>query len=164
MQAIKDIALRMLNVYVSPYVENLNAQDLQLSVLSGMFIDKAPVACSGAGTTWHRWKTDKTGKAEFNGLRLKKSVLERFGLPVEIVAGRCHDWRSASQLPTDAQATLASSRSPSLGRPSRISRPRLRSMTSTCLPERDRRARSTQRRMSGLSRPRSKRSYEAPKP
>lgn len=37
MQVIKDVALRMLNVYVSPYVENLNAQDLQLSVLSGAY-------------------------------------------------------------------------------------------------------------------------------
>jgi len=37
MQVIKDVALRMLNVYVSPYVENLNAQDLRLSVLSGEF-------------------------------------------------------------------------------------------------------------------------------
>ncbi|CAK9783702.1 putative late endosome to vacuole transport-related protein [Cutaneotrichosporon oleaginosum] len=61
MQVVKDIALRMLNAYVSPYVENLNPNDLQLSVLAG--------------------------KAEFHDLRLKKSVLERFGLPVEIVAG-----------------------------------------------------------------------------
>ncbi|KAL1410608.1 Vacuolar protein sorting-associated protein 13 [Vanrija albida] len=61
MQVIKDMALRMLNVYVSPYVDNLNPDDLQLSILAG--------------------------KAEFHGLRLKKSVLERFGLPVEIVAG-----------------------------------------------------------------------------
>lgn len=35
MQVVKDIALRMLNAYVSPYVDNLNANDLQLSVLSG---------------------------------------------------------------------------------------------------------------------------------
>ncbi|BEI82300.1 hypothetical protein CcaverHIS002_0301680 [Cutaneotrichosporon cavernicola] len=61
MQVVKDIAIRMLNAYVSPYVENLNTNDLQLSVLAG--------------------------KAEFQDLRLKKSVLERFGLPVEIVAG-----------------------------------------------------------------------------
>ncbi|GMK58122.1 hypothetical protein CspeluHIS016_0501540 [Cutaneotrichosporon spelunceum] len=61
MQVVKDIAIRMLNAYVSPYVENLNTNDLQLSVLAG--------------------------KAEFQDLRLKKSVLERFGIPVEIVAG-----------------------------------------------------------------------------
>lgn len=35
MQALKDIALRLLNVYVSPYVENLNAHDLSLSVFGG---------------------------------------------------------------------------------------------------------------------------------
>lgn len=35
MQVVKDIALRMLNAYVSPYVENLNPNDLQLSVLAG---------------------------------------------------------------------------------------------------------------------------------
>lgn len=30
-----------------------------------------------------------TGKADLKHLKLKKSVLERFGLPVEIVAGEC---------------------------------------------------------------------------
>lgn len=35
MQVVKDIALRMLNAYVSPFVENLNPNDLQLSILSG---------------------------------------------------------------------------------------------------------------------------------
>ncbi|WWD17860.1 hypothetical protein CI109_102304 [Kwoniella shandongensis] len=61
MQALKGVALRLLDVYVSPYVENLNPQDLSLSVFSG--------------------------DLQFHGLRLKKSLLERFGLPVEIVAG-----------------------------------------------------------------------------
>lgn len=42
MQVVKDIALRMLNAYVSPFVENLNPNDLQLSILSGMF----PIRCS----------------------------------------------------------------------------------------------------------------------
>ena len=36
MQALKDVALRLLNVYVSPYVENLNAHDLSLSVFGGV--------------------------------------------------------------------------------------------------------------------------------
>jgi Na+-transporting NADH:ubiquinone oxidoreductase subunit NqrE len=36
MQALKEVALRLLNVYVSPYVENLNAEDLSLSVFGGM--------------------------------------------------------------------------------------------------------------------------------
>lgn len=45
MQVVKDIALRMLNVYVSPYVENLNAQDLQLSVLSGTLALAPPLVC-----------------------------------------------------------------------------------------------------------------------
>ena len=35
MQALKEVALRLLNVYVSPYVENLNAHDLSLSVFGG---------------------------------------------------------------------------------------------------------------------------------
>ena len=35
MQALKDVALRLLNVYVSPYVENLNAHDLSVSVFGG---------------------------------------------------------------------------------------------------------------------------------
>lgn len=35
MQALKNAALGLLNVYVSPYVENLNAQDLSLSLFSG---------------------------------------------------------------------------------------------------------------------------------
>ncbi|ODO11680.1 hypothetical protein I350_00464 [Cryptococcus amylolentus CBS 6273] len=61
MQALKNAALGLLNVYVSPYVENLNAQDLSLSLFSG--------------------------NLQFHGLHLKKSLLERFGLPVEIVAG-----------------------------------------------------------------------------
>ncbi|KAK8865949.1 hypothetical protein IAR55_001098 [Kwoniella newhampshirensis] len=61
MQALKGVALRLLDVYVSPYVENLNPQDLSLSVFSG--------------------------DLQFHGLRLKKSLLERFGIPVEIVAG-----------------------------------------------------------------------------
>jgi vacuolar protein sorting-associated protein 13A/C len=74
MQVVKDIALRMLNAYVSPYVENLNPNDLQLSVLAGTCFDCG--SCSRF-----------PGKAEFHDLRLKKSVLERFGLPVEIVAG-----------------------------------------------------------------------------
>lgn len=38
MQVVKDIALRMLNAYVSPYVENLNPNDLQLSVLAGALL------------------------------------------------------------------------------------------------------------------------------
>jgi hypothetical protein len=37
MQALKDVALRLLNVYVSPYVENLNAHDLSVSVFGGEF-------------------------------------------------------------------------------------------------------------------------------
>ncbi|EIW72804.1 hypothetical protein TREMEDRAFT_25659 [Tremella mesenterica DSM 1558] len=61
MQALKDVALRLLNVYVSPYVDNLNAQDLSVSVFGG--------------------------NLQFHGLHLKKSLLERFGLPIEIVAG-----------------------------------------------------------------------------
>lgn len=61
MQALKNAALGLLNVYVSPYVENLNAQDLSLSLFSG--------------------------NLQFHGLHLKKSLLERFGVPVEIVAG-----------------------------------------------------------------------------
>jgi len=35
MQALKEVALRLLNVYVSPYVENLNAHDLSVSVFGG---------------------------------------------------------------------------------------------------------------------------------
>jgi vacuolar protein sorting-associated protein 13A/C len=35
MQALKNRALSMLNVYVSPYVENLNTHDLSLSVFGG---------------------------------------------------------------------------------------------------------------------------------
>ncbi|KIR43636.1 vacuolar protein sorting-associated protein vps13 [Cryptococcus deuterogattii 99/473] len=61
MQALKNAALGLLNVYVSPYVENLNAQDLSLSLFNG--------------------------NLQFHGLHLKKSLLERFGVPVEIVAG-----------------------------------------------------------------------------
>nr|ODO02780.1 vacuolar protein sorting-associated protein vps13 [Cryptococcus depauperatus CBS 7855] len=61
MQALKNAVLGLLNVYVSPYVENLNTQDLSLSLFSG--------------------------NLQFHGLHLKKSLLERFGLPVQIVAG-----------------------------------------------------------------------------
>jgi len=61
MQALKDVALRLLNAYVSPYVDNLNPQDLSLSVFGG--------------------------NLQFRGLHLKKTLLERFGLPVDIVAG-----------------------------------------------------------------------------
>ena len=43
MQVVKDIALRMLNAYVSPYVDNLNPHDLQLSVLSGTSRDGCSV-------------------------------------------------------------------------------------------------------------------------
>ena len=35
MQTLKAAALSLLNIYVSPYVENLNAQDLSLSVFGG---------------------------------------------------------------------------------------------------------------------------------
>lgn len=38
MQALKEVALRLLNVYVSPYVENLNAHDLSVSVFGGKSI------------------------------------------------------------------------------------------------------------------------------
>ena len=38
MQAIKDLVLHQLNAHVSPYVENLNAQDLSFSVFSGKYI------------------------------------------------------------------------------------------------------------------------------
>ena len=61
MQALKDVALRLLSVYISPYVENLNPHDLSVSVFGG--------------------------NLQFHGLHLKKTLLERFGLPVEIVAG-----------------------------------------------------------------------------
>ncbi|WVQ82769.1 hypothetical protein IAT38_004901 [Cryptococcus sp. DSM 104549] len=61
MNSVKSAVLSLLNVYVSPYVENLNSQDLSLSLFSG--------------------------NLQFHGLHLKKSLLERFGLPVEIVAG-----------------------------------------------------------------------------
>ncbi|ORX35977.1 putative late endosome to vacuole transport-related protein [Kockovaella imperatae] len=61
MQALKDIVLRLINVYISPYVDNLNSDDLSLSLFSG--------------------------NLQFHGLHLKKTLLERFGLPVEIVAG-----------------------------------------------------------------------------
>jgi vacuolar protein sorting-associated protein 13A/C len=76
MQALKDVALRLLNVYVSPYVENLNAHDLSVSVFGGESCRLAPPS-----------HTDSLGNLQFHGLHLKKSLLERFGLPVEIVAG-----------------------------------------------------------------------------
>ena len=76
MQALKDVALRLLNVYVSPYVDNLNAQDLSVSVFGGR------------SSFSFRWPLAKRpGNLQFHGLHLKKSLLERFGLPVEIVAG-----------------------------------------------------------------------------
>ena len=61
MQAIQNILLGLVNRHVSPYVENLNYQDLSGSILSGNF--------------------------QVHGLRIKKSLLERFGFPVEIIAG-----------------------------------------------------------------------------
>jgi vacuolar protein sorting-associated protein 13A/C len=35
MQALKDVALRLLSSYVSPYVDNLNPEDLSISVFGG---------------------------------------------------------------------------------------------------------------------------------
>jgi vacuolar protein sorting-associated protein 13A/C len=75
MQALKGMALGLLNTWVSPYVDNLNAKDLSLSVFGGKCL-----LCLRA-TAYKR------GNLQFHSLHLKKSLLERFGLPVEIVAG-----------------------------------------------------------------------------
>ncbi|OCF42293.1 vacuolar protein sorting-associated protein vps13 [Kwoniella heveanensis CBS 569] len=61
MQALKNVAIRLLNIYVGPYVENLDTNALN-------------------GSLW-------SGQVNLKNLHLKKSLLERFGLPVEIVAG-----------------------------------------------------------------------------
>ncbi|KAL7419546.1 Vacuolar protein sorting-associated protein 13 [Cryptotrichosporon argae] len=61
MEYAKGVVTRLLNSFVGPYVENLDSKDLNYSVLSGI--------------------------VELHGLHLKKNLLERFGLPVEIVAG-----------------------------------------------------------------------------
>ncbi|WVR05901.1 hypothetical protein IAU60_002927 [Kwoniella sp. DSM 27419] len=61
MQALKNVAIRLLNSYVGPYVENLDTNALN-------------------GSLW-------SGQVNLKNLHLKKSLLERFGIPVEIVAG-----------------------------------------------------------------------------
>ncbi|WVQ62160.1 uncharacterized protein L199_000298 [Kwoniella botswanensis] len=61
MQALKNVAIRLLNIYVGPYVENLDTNALN-------------------GSLW-------SGQVNLKNLHLKKSLLERFGVPVEIVAG-----------------------------------------------------------------------------
>ncbi|WWC86271.1 uncharacterized protein L201_001144 [Kwoniella dendrophila CBS 6074] len=61
MQALKNVAVRLLNIYVGPYVENLDTNALN-------------------GSLW-------SGQVNLKNLHLKKSLLERFGLPIEIVAG-----------------------------------------------------------------------------
>jgi vacuolar protein sorting-associated protein 13A/C len=37
MQALKDLALRFLNIYVSPYVDNLKTDELSFSLFSGKY-------------------------------------------------------------------------------------------------------------------------------
>lgn len=51
----------LLNRYLSPYVDNLNSKDLNISLVSG--------------------------NVQLHSLHLKPDLLERFGLPVDIVAG-----------------------------------------------------------------------------
>lgn len=85
MQALKDVALRLLNVYVSPYVENLNSHDLSLSVFGGECA--VSLLMRNVGTGIHYADAVNLGNLQFHSLRLKKSLLERFGLPVEIIAG-----------------------------------------------------------------------------
>jgi hypothetical protein len=44
MQALKDIALRLINVYVGPYVDNLNEKDLNVSFFRSLPMSPATIS------------------------------------------------------------------------------------------------------------------------
>ena len=59
--------LQLINKFISPYVDNLNPNDLNVAVMAG--------------------------DLSLQNLHLKKSAVEKYNLPVEVIEGKFHGGR-----------------------------------------------------------------------